>query len=254
MSSFITSRNHQLTYYDEGSGAPVLMVHGFASSAKVNWVAPGWFQTLQDAGYRTIALDNLGHGASEKSLIADDYHPAKMAQDVVDLMDALELPKVHLMGYSMGARIAAYLSHDHGARVQTLTMGGLGMALIDGAGDWNPVIHALRAEDPSTIRDKQGQMFRAFADQTKSDRMALAACIEGSRNDMTAVQISEISVPTLIGVGTKDDIAGDPHKLATILPDGRAFDIERRDHMLAVGDASFKKAMLAFIAEHPIAL
>lgn len=254
MNNFTTRRGQQLAFYDEGEGMPVVMVHGFASSASVNWVNPGWFKTLQDAGYRTIAIDNLGHGKSEKSLVSGDYHPAKMADDVVDLLDALNLSKTHLMGYSMGARISAYLSYNNGERVQTLTMGGLGIALIEGAGDWDPVVRALRAEDPATITDKQGQMFRAFADQTKSDRMALAACIEGSRNDMTEAQVRGIAVPTLVGVGTKDDIAGDAHQLADILPNGQALDIERRDHMLAVGDASFKKAMLAFIAAHPIAL
>lgn len=252
MKQFQTQRGHRLCYLDEGNGPPVVMVHGFASNAHVNWVNPGWFKTLGEAGYRTIALDNLGHGQSDKSVEATDYTPAAMAGDVIALLDHLALGRVHLMGYSMGARIAAYLTFAHPERVATLTMGGLGMALIEGAGDWDPVVEALRAEDPSSITNAQGKMFRTFADQTKSDRLALAACIEGSRANMPASDVAMIEVPTLVGVGTKDDIAGSADELAALLPHGQALNIERRDHMLAVGDASFKKAMLAFIANDPI--
>lgn len=252
MKQFQSHRGDTLSYFDEGAGAPVVMVHGFASNAHVNWVNPGWFKVLGDAGYRTIALDNLGHGQSDKSENADDYTPQAMAGDVIALLDHLGLSRVHLMGYSMGARISAYLTLAHPDRVASLTMGGLGMALIEGAGDWDPVVEALRAEDPSTITNAQGKMFRAFADQTKSDRLALAACIEGSRANMPASDVARMITPTLVGVGTKDDIAGSADQLAALLPHGQALNIERRDHMLAVGDASFKKAMLAFIAEHPI--
>lgn len=252
MKQFQCARSYTLSYVDEGVGDPVMMVHGFASNAHVNWVNPGWFQTLGEAGYRAIALDNLGHGQSDKSVIAADYTPQAMARDVIDLLDHLQLERVHLMGYSMGARISAYLTLVHPERVASLTMGGLGMALIEGAGNWDPVVEALRAEDPSTITDTQGKMFRAFADQTKSDRLALAACIEGSRSNMPISDVATIATPTLVGVGTKDDIAGSAEKLANILPHGQALNIERRDHMLAVGDASFKKAMLGFIANYPL--
>lgn len=92
-------------------------------------------------------------------------------------------------------------------------------------------------------------MFRAFADQTKSDRQALAACISTSRDLLTAEDMARIDVPTLIGVGTKDDIAGSPQELAELMPNARALDIPGRDHMLAVGDRVFKKAVLEFLEE-----
>ena len=56
-----------LAYFHEGdpSGAPVLLIHGFASSATVNWVHPGWLKTLGDAGYRVGGGgDDLVHGAT----------------------------------------------------------------------------------------------------------------------------------------------------------------------------------------------
>jgi pimeloyl-ACP methyl ester carboxylesterase len=92
-------------------------------------------------------------------------------------------------------------------------------------------------------------MFRAFAEQTKSDLRALAACIRGSRQILTREDVAEIRVPVLVAVGTKDKLAGSARDLAALLAGGRAFEIPGRDHMLAVGDKAFKSAVLAFLAE-----
>ena len=90
-------------------------------------------------------------------------------------------------------------------------------------------------------------MFRAFADKTQSDRLALAACIAHSRRELTEDDVRRITQPTLVGVGTKDDIAGSAERLAALLPNGHAFEIKGRDHMLAVGDKTFKTAVLDFL-------
>ena len=92
-------------------------------------------------------------------------------------------------------------------------------------------------------------MFRSFADKTGSDRIALAACIMSNRVLVTDAEVARILQPVLICVGTKDDIAGSAHRLADLLPDGRAVDIPGRDHMLAVGDKVYKKAVLDFYDE-----
>ena len=96
-------------------------------------------------------------------------------------------------------------------------------------------------------------MFRSFADMTGSDRIALAACIEKSRQDISRKDVGTISAPTLIGVGTKDDLAGSPQTLAGLMQNAIALDIPGRDHMLAVGDKVFKQAVLKFIASHDAA-
>lgn len=241
-----------LAYFDEGdpSGDPVLLIHGFASSALVNWVHPGWLKTLGDAGYRVIAMDNRGHGASDKPLDPDAYKPKVMAGDSIALLDHLRIPEAHLFGYSMGARISSFATLANPERVRSLVLGGLGMGLVDGVGNWDPIADALLAPVPEEITHERGKMFRAFADQTKSDRVALAACIRGSRDDaMSRAEVARIDIPALIGVGTKDDIAGSPETLASLMPNARALDIPGRDHMLAVGDRVFKKAVLEFYAE-----
>lgn len=241
-----------LRYFDEGepNGVPVLLVHGFASSAMVNWVHPGWLKTLGDAGYRVIALDNRGHGGSDKPIDAEAYRPWVMAEDAVALLDHLGIESAHLFGYSMGARISVFAALAHPQRVRTLVLGGLGIGMTDGVGDWDPIADALLAPRAEEITHERGKMFRNFADQTKSDKIALAACIRGSRDLVARDDMGRISAPTLIGVGTKDDIAGSPQALAALMPNGQALDIPNRDHMLAVGDKVFKAAVLDFYSKN----
>lgn len=237
---------------ENGDGEPVLMIHGFASSHHVNWVAPGWVKTLTEAGYRAIALDNRGHGRSTKSYNPADYKPTLMASDAAALLDHLGIGQAHVFGYSMGARVATFLALEHPEKVATLILGGLGYGMVDGVGDWDPIAEALVAPDAATVTHPRGKMFRAFADQTKSDRDALAACISTSRELLSEADLPRVTQPVLIGVGTTDDIAGSAQKLAALMPNAEAFDIEGRDHMLAVGDRTFKARVLAFLSENPI--
>ncbi len=241
-----------LAFIDEGEGEPILLIHGFGSSHIVNWVTPGWVKTLREAGYRVIAFDNRGHGASTKSYEPEDYRASKMAGDAAALLDHLGIRRAHVMGYSMGARIAAFMALDHPEKVATVIFGGLGAGMVDGVGDWDPIASALVAEDPASIPDARGRMFRVFADQTKSDRRALAACIMTSRDLIGADRIADINQPALVAVGTTDDIAGDPEYLARLMPHAEAFAIEGRDHMLSVGDRAFKKKALEFLGKHPL--
>ncbi len=238
----------QLAYFDEGdpAGDPVLLIHGFASTASVNWVYPGWLKTLGEAGYRVIALDNRGHGASDRPHDPAAYHPSLMAGDAAALLTHLGIEQAHVMGYSMGARISAFFAIEHANRVRSLVFGGLGIGLCDGVGDWDPIADALLAPQLSDVTHPRGRMFRAFADQTHSDRFALAACIKTSRVLVERGDIAKVDVPTLIAVGTTDDIAGSAAELAALMPDAKAIDIPNRDHMLAVGDKVFKRAVLDF--------
>lgn len=243
---------YDFAFIDEGEGDPVLLIHGFGSSHSVNWVTPGWVQTLNQAGYRAIALDNRGHGQSEKIYDAAAYTPQAMAGDAAALLDHLGIGRAHVFGYSMGARITAFMALGHPDKVATVILGGLGYGMVEGVGDWDPIAEALLADDPGTITDPRGRMFRTFADQTKSDRKALAACISRSRDLLSEDDIAHITQPALVAVGTTDDIAGSPQRLAALMPRGEAFDIERRDHMLSVGDRTFKKRALQFLAENAL--
>lgn len=241
----------EIDYIDQGTGAPVVLVHGFASNKDVNWVYPGWVTTLSRAGYRVLAIDNRGHGKSTKLYDPEAYHSATMAQDVIALLDHLAIPAADLMGYSMGARISAFAALAHPERVRSVILGGLGIRLVDGVGLPMSISDALLAPSIESVTDRTGRLFRAFAEQTKSDLRALAACIRGSRQTIDRAQAASLSVPVLVAVGTTDDVAGSGPELAAIIPGAQALDIPGRDHMLAVGDKVFKDGVVAFLSGRP---
>ncbi len=240
-----------IAYLDEGAGDPIVLVHGFASSKSTNWVYPGWVSELKRAGYRVIALDNRGHGDSTKLYDPEDYHISAMASDVLALMDQLKIARADFMGYSMGSRISAYIAAHQADSVRSLTLGGLGLGLISGKLPSENVAAALEADLLADVTDPQGRTFRAFADQTGSDRRALAACIRGSRRQMTREEAAAIAVPTLIAVGTTDDVAGPAGALAEIISHAEVLDIPNRDHMRAVGDKVYKTGVLDFLSRRP---
>lgn len=241
----------EIAYIDEGEGAPIILVHGFASSAGVNWIYPSWVSTLTQAGRRVIALDNRGHGASTKLYDPDDYLLGLMADDVRALMDHLDIGRADIMGYSMGSRISANLAVNHPERLHSVILAGIGMVLIEGGGPGEDVARALEADSIDDVSDPMGHTFRAFADQTRSDRRALAACIRGTRKRLTTKEeAASIKNPVLIAVGTKDDVAGSAHRLAEIMTGAELLDIPDRDHMRAVGDRVYKEGVLEFLARH----
>jgi pimeloyl-ACP methyl ester carboxylesterase len=241
----------EIAYLDEGEGPPIVLVHGFASSKDVNWVYPTWVSLLRQSGRRVIALDHRGHGASSKLYDPEDYHIGTMMGDVRALLDHLEIPRADIMGYSLGSRITALLALHAPERVRSAILGGLGMTLVAGGGPGESVARALEAESADDVQDKMGKMFRAFADQTRSDRRALAACLRGSRRLMAREEAAAIKVPVLIAVGTTDDIAGSAHELAEIIPGSEVLDIPGRDHMRAVGDKVYKTGVVDFLSRIP---
>ena len=169
---------------------------------------PGWVATLTRAGRRVIALDNRGHGASTKLYDPADYHSAIMAEDVRALLDHLELARADVMGYSMGARIAAFLAVAHpGARASAI-LGGLGIHLVEGVGLAGEHRRGARSPALADMTDPTGRMFRAFAEQTKSDLRALAACIRGSRQTLSRREVAAIWLPVLVAVGTEGQGGG----------------------------------------------
>jgi pimeloyl-ACP methyl ester carboxylesterase len=237
--------------HHEGPGDPILLIHGFASSHAVNWVNTLWVKTLTRAGYRVIAHDNRGHGESEKLYDPAAYHSFVMADDARRLLDHLGIERADIMGYSMGARITAHLALAAPDRMRSAILGGLGIHLVDGVGLPLGIADAMEVRSLDELTDPMQRMFRAFAEQTKSDLKALAACIRGSRQALTKAEVASIRLPALVAVGTKDDVAGSGSELARLLPHATALHIPGRDHNLAVGDKVHKQGVLDFLANRP---
>ena len=238
----------EIAYLDEGEGEPIVLVHGFASTKNVNWVYPTWVSELKKSGRRVVALDNRGHGESGKLYDPEAYHVPTMAGDVTALMDHLGIERADVMGYSLGSRMMAWLAQSQPQRLRSAILGGIGIGLIEGGGPGENVAEALEANSLDDVTDPVGRTFRAFADQTRSDRRALAACLRGSRRLMTREQAAAISLPVLIAVGTKDEIAGSAEALGKIIPGAEVLNIPNRDHMRAVGDKVYKSGVLDFLS------
>ena len=238
----------EIAYLDEGEGEPIVLVHGFASTKNVNWVYPTWVSELRKSGRRVIALDNRGHGESAKLYDPAQYSIPDMAGDVVALMDHLDIGRADVMGYSLGGRMTAWLALNLPHRLRSAILGGIGLAMIEGGGPGENVARALEAPSLEDVTDPVGRTFRAFADQTRSDRLALAACLRGSRGLMSAEEAARIAVPVLIAVGTADEVAGSASALGNIIAGSEVLDIPNRDHMRAVGDKVYKAGVADFLS------
>jgi pimeloyl-ACP methyl ester carboxylesterase len=229
-------------------GEPILLIHGFASNHRVNWVEPRWIETLAGAGRRVVTFDNRGHGQSEKLYLPADYRADLMTQDAANLLAHLRIRRADVMGYSMGARLASFLALYQPSLVRALILGGMGDRLTRDAGLPEAIADALEASSLDSIADPTQRMFRAFAERTRSDLAALAACLRGSRRALTPAELALIAQPALVAVGERDTVAGDAHKLAAMLPHAEALEIPGRDHNLTVGDRAFKAGALDFLA------
>jgi pimeloyl-ACP methyl ester carboxylesterase len=246
-----TSNGVDIAYVDIGEGKPILLIHGFGSNYAVNWQATGWISTLTNDGRRVVAMDVRGHGQSAKLYTVEAYSPALMADDAANFIRHVGIAPTDVMGYSMGGRISAMLAVRHPELVRTLIIGGMGINVVEGIGGEAAIAEALEAPSLEDVTTDVGRGYRIFADQTRSDRAALAKCIFGQRQRLTAAEVATIRAPTLVAVGTKDDVAGSPHRLAALIPGAEVLEIEGRDHMLATGDRRYKAGVLDFLARHP---
>ena len=237
-----------IAYETAGEGPPILLIHGFASTGRVNWWDTGWVKTLTDGGRLVVTFDHRGHGQSEKLYDSALYPAAEMAEDARRLLDHLAIPVADVMGYSMGARVAAFLAINHPQRVRRAVFAGLAQRMITGVGGAEAIAEALEAPSRDDVSDPAARSFRIFAEQTKSDLAALSACIRSSREKIAAEELARIRVPVLVVAGENDDVAGDVETLVNTIPGARGLTLPGRNHMNAVGDRGYKDAVLAFLA------
>ena len=242
----------RLAFIDEGEGDPVLLIHGFASSVRTNWIEPGWVSLLTSRGFRVVAFDNRGHGESEKLYDRALYSAPLMAEDARRLMDHLAIRPRRRHGLLDGrahhgvprAQISRARAQRHLRRTRRQ----------HGAADGRHRArsrNALEAASIDDVKNPTARTFRAFAEKTGSDLKALAACIRGSREPITREMVASLTCPVLVATGTEDVIGGSAEELASLIPGAEALPIPRRDHMLAVGDRVYKEGVLAFLQRRP---
>jgi len=239
-----------LAYDVVGAGPPVILVHGFASSRRMNWRTPGWYTTLVEAGRQVVALDVRGHGESGKPHDPAAYDEGELARDVVRLLDELGHQMADVMGYSMGGFIVMRLLHDAHVRVRRAIIAGVGENYYGrGQLETDAIAAAMRAKDPRMITGDVPRLFRQFAVQGNNDLEALALCMTRPRRSFAAAEMAHVDTPTLIVLGDRDTITGPPGALAHALPRSRVVTVPQRDHMTTVGDKAYKAAVVSFLAE-----
>jgi pimeloyl-ACP methyl ester carboxylesterase len=223
-------------------GKPIVLVHGFASYYRLNWVGTRWQETLMNAGFRVIGLDCRGHGESDKPHDPAAYVMPVMAQDVRRLLDHLELQTADYLGFSMGARIGMQCVIDFPERLRKAVVGGAG--IMSNAGSAS-IARTFRTGQPDNPIAKS---FYDFARaRPHNDLEALAACIEAMSPPLNTERFKDVKTPILVAVGSNDEIVSGAEELVEMIPTARLVTIPGRDHLGTVAAHEFKEAALAFL-------
>jgi pimeloyl-ACP methyl ester carboxylesterase len=248
MDRFASFDGTEIAYLSAGAGPDVLLLHGFAADHQLNWAAPGVVDALVAAGRRVIALDARGHGQSDKPHDPAAYEDDAMARDAQALLDHLGVEHVDVVGYSMGSLVSTRFVPDE-RRARSCVLGGIGGRARGPRGFSDErralLAAALETEDVGTITDAAARAFRAFADSTGADRLALAA-IQRAATPTAKTRLDRINVPTMVIAGDHDDLAGSPQDLADRIP-GAVARLIKGTHLGAVADPAFPLAIVEFV-------
>lgn len=235
-----------ISYDVLGEGAPIVLVHGFASNRIVNWKTSGWYKYLLSLDRQVIALDLRGHGESQKLYGIQSYMPEIISTDILELMDHLEIFTADIMGYSMGALLAAHLLASHPKRFKSGVLGGIGSTVLTLTRHEEKIAQALTTKSPELITDPFLKLLRNFAEELNNDLRALVACNRGVHGH-GAPSLDKIPHPVLIVGGEKDDVAGTPHVLVDNITSATLVMIPGRDHTTLVPSRLFKEAVGKFL-------
>lgn len=224
-------------------GPPVLLVHGFTTSALRTWKEPGWTELLREAGRPVIAPDLLGHGRADKP-----HDPA--AYGAVEELVANELPTnlaVDAVGYSAGARIVLSLAAQDPSRFRRIVIAGLGATLFEER-QGNPIVDALRGNaDPNDI---VANHFKGLANRDGNDPAALLAFAMREHPRLRREDVARITCPTLVIIGD-EDFAGPGGPLAETLPAGELITLRNVDHFGLPKSFDFLEKGLDFLGAAP---
>jgi len=260
---FFDSNGVKIHYVVEGQGEPVVLVHGFTASIPVQWQLPGIFSKLAKE-YQVIAIDNRGHGKSEKPHDVKQYGP-EMVLDVIRLMDHLTIKKAHVVGYSMGGFMTGYMLANHPDRLITATLGGAGWSKpnderfnfidelaesLDAGKGIRPLIERLVPADRPKPTEEQIASINQMLMLT-NDSKALAACIRGMKSlSVTEDKLKANKVPVLAIIGEKDPLKVGVDEMRGKMANLTVDVIEGADHMTTFTNPKFTNDLKAFLQQH----
>jgi pimeloyl-ACP methyl ester carboxylesterase len=225
----LDARGVKIRYFVQGKGEPVVLIHGWLSTAGINWTLPGT-SALLARNYQVIAFDVRGHGLSDRPTREEAYGP-ELVEDVVRLLDHLEIKKAHIVGYSMGGIIAGNFIARHPDRVLSGTLGGMGWLKKGSVAHWG---FGRIGKGEATARP-------------------LALCGRSlARLALTEEQIKAIRVPVTILVGDKDDLIKKLYvePLQKVRKDWRVIDIKDANHLSCIFKPQFREEIAAWLKKN----
>lgn len=226
----------------------VVIVHGFASSARDTWVLTGWTRQLVAAGFRVLGIDQRGHGRSERPHEPEAYGIRTLATDVETVMDTHLVDEAVYLGYSLGARVGWEVVRDLPQRISRAVLGGVPDGIPLARLDLDQV--RRYADDGTPAADPTTQNYIALSERVPgNDLRALVALAEGMRASQTIDPdpTDAPAAPILFATGSKDAIIEGSRALADAAPQGSFFEIPGRNHFNAPGSRAFKDAAIAFL-------
>jgi len=226
----------------------VVLVHGFASSALLNWHASGWVRDLVREGYRVIAHDQRGHGASDKPHSPAAYTMELLVADLLAVMDTYMIDEAQYVGYSLGSRVGWHAARDLPDRFTRAVFGGIP--------DGDPLTR-FRVDQARTflsdgieVEDRlTGGYLQMAGSITGNDLEALVSLVEGMRGGPQPDAANAPGQPLLFATGSEDKILEKSKALADAAPNAAFYEIPGRHHFNAPTSRHFKDAALAFVAE-----
>lgn len=232
----------ELAYSDSsGGGEPLVLLHDFTTSSRIDWVETGVCSSLVKKELRVIMLDARGHGESEKPHASYSYWNRAMAKDVNALSMHLGLDEYGLMGYSMGAKVAieAALMYE---RIKRLVL--VGLAIYESDWWYNEAERSVRIKNMLGRRARKGDMYRRSADKHGGDRKAFAARLEGAiLPEFTRGDLRRIRIPVLVVNGDEDEYGA--AKAACCFPSGQGVTLEG-DHRSVLVNKGLPAEALTF--------
>jgi pimeloyl-ACP methyl ester carboxylesterase len=235
----------ELAYREMGTGRPLILIHGYFSTALVNWVRYGHAAKIAASGYRVVMPDLRGHGDSAKPHDVSFYPRDVLADDGLALVEHLELTDYDLGGYSLGARTTVRML-ARGATPKRAMVAGMGLEGIlhtGGRGShFRNILTNLGKHKPGSAE----WMAEAFMKTVGGDPVALLNVLN-TFQDTPREALARIEIPTLVLTGAEDDDNGSAEALAAALPKGRHV-IVPGNHMSAVTKPELGAAMTAFLA------
>jgi pimeloyl-ACP methyl ester carboxylesterase len=222
--------------------APVVMVHGFASSYDRNWREPGWADLLAEQGRTVIGVDLLGHGSASKPHDPAAYEG--LEQSIVAALPAGQ--RADAIGFSLGAQLLLRAASAEPGRFRRIVIGGAGDNVFAAGGSDATAAAIERGHGPDG-GDPAVAALVHFALAPGNDRAALAACLRRPRAALTDADIARVHVPVLVVLGERD-FAGPAGRLMAALPDARLLPLPGTDHFGTPKDFRFLQAALDFIS------